>query len=486
MEILFVSPEVAPFVRTSSVADVSASLPKALRSLGHRVHVVTLLHGSPESAGIPLAKRLSTLSIELGQQRVEIERYEARLASGVTVTLLNLPGITDRSTPYGHADDHKRFAVLAKGAIALIQSQPERPDIVHAHDWAAALVPLFLSLAQEKDASLRSIRTVLTAYDAESRGLFDRSTLREINVPERLFSPDELEFYGKVCWLKHGVLKADKVTVPSPTYARELLQPESGRGLEGVFAHRGKDVLGVLHGVDFSVYNPATDPHLIARFDAEGTLPREACRADLAEQAGLPARPEPPVFAYVGPIDAARGMDLLAACAARIIRNDARWVLAGDGDASLVESFEALAKRFPDRVSFRRTYSEAFFHKVLAGADFWIAPARREPGASAHLYAMRYGTIPVARASGAVRDAVVDCDPKLDSGTGFLFSNPDPDELFGAIGRALAAFRRKDQLARVRHRAMRRDLSWDRCARQYESLYKSLVERVTQPAALTA
>lgn len=476
MDLLFVSPEVAPFARATSVADVAAALPKALKALGHKPHVFTLLHGTPDTRGLTLARRLNKLVVPMGPEGpVHADVYETRLVSGVNVTMIAAPGITDRPEVYsGTADDARKYALLARGAIEWLEQQQSLPSVIHAHDWAASLVPLFLSLAKAKNPALAAIKTVLTVHDPEQRGLFERKTLAGCGIPERFFSPDELEFYGKACWLKHGMLRADKVVLPSPTYARELAQPEAGRGLEGVVRHRGHDVIGILHGVDYSVFNPSTDPHLAARFDAEGTAGREACRADLAERAGLSSRPESPVFAYAGPIDAARGLDLLAACATRIVRNDARWVLAGDGDAGLVSAFQELAKRFPDRVSFRREFDEAFLHKAFAGADFWIAPSRREPGAVSHLYAMRYGALPVARAAGAVRDVVVDCDARFESGTGFLFESADPDELFGAIGRALTVFRRKDALARLRHRVMRKDVSWDRAARQYESLYEAL------------
>ena len=478
MDLLFVSPEVAPFVRATSVADVAAALPKALKALGHKAHVFTLLHGKPDNRGLTLARRLNKLSVPMGPSVVQAEIYETRLVSGVNVTMISAPGITDRPEVYSNsADDARKFALLARASIEWLEQQQTLPSVIHAHDWAAALGPLFLSLAKAKTPALAGIKTVLTVHDPEQRGLFERSTLASSGIPERFFSPDELEFYGKACWLKHGMLRADKVVLPSPTYARELAQPEAGRGLEGVVRHRGFDIAGIIHGVDYSVFNPSTDPHLASRFDAEGTAGREACRVDLAERAGLSGRPESPIFAYAGPIDAARGLDLLAACATRIVRNDARWVLAGDGDAGLVSAFQELAKRFPDRVSFRREFDEAFLHKAFAGADFWVAPSRREPGAVSHLYAMRYGALPVARAAGAVRDVVVDCDARFESGTGFLFESADPDELFGAIGRALTVFRRKDALARLRHRVMRKDVSWDRAARQYEALYQGLLAK---------
>jgi starch synthase len=483
MDILFVSPEVAPFLRASTVADVAASLPKALRALGHRPHIVSLLHAGVDPRGASLARRLHKLSIPLGRDTFLADVYEARLASGVMVTLLSVPGVTDQPAPHGSPEEARRYALLARGAIEWARQQPSLPAIIHAHDWAASLIPLFLGLARAEDPRLAAIRTVLTVHDPESRGLFDRASLGATGIPERFFSPDELEFYGRVCWLKHGMLRADKVVLPSPSYARELGRPEAGRGLEGVVRHRGGDVSGILHGVDFSVFNPATDPHLASRFDAEAPEGREACRADLAERAGFSVRPESPLFAYVGPIDAARGLDLLAACASRIVRNDARWVLVGDGDPGLVGAFEELAKRFSDRVAFRRSCDEVFHHKALAGADFWIAPARRDPGAVSHLYAMRYGALPIARAAGAVRDAVVDCDARFESGTGFLFDAAEPDELFGAIGRALSAFRRKDVMAKLRHRVMRKDVSWDRSARQYAALYHALAPREASATA---
>lgn len=478
MEILFVSPEVAPFTRGSSVADVAAALPKALRSLGHRTHVITLRHGGVSVEGTTVARRLQQLTVTLGSEKspekVLVDVYEARLSSGLNVTMLDVPGLTARDKIYGEADDHRRFAVLCKGAIEWIKMMGAVPDVIHAHDWGAALTPLYLAMAAKDDPSLAKVRTVFTVHDAENRGLFDRKSLADIGIPDRYFAPDELEFYGKACWLKYGILRSNRVTVPSPTYAKELATADVGRGLEGVVKFRGKEFSGILHGVDFSVYNPATDPHLASRFDAEGADGRERCRTELAELTGLAIRADSPIFGYVGPIDAARGLDLLAACATRIMRNESRWVIAGSGDAGLVAAFAALSKRFPDRFAFRETYNDAFAHKVYAGSDFWVAPSRREPGAVSHLYAMRYGSVPVARATGAVCDAVVDCDNRFESGTGFLFDGADPDELFGAIGRAISAFRRREVLNKLRHRIMRKDVSWDRCARQYDGIYQAL------------
>ncbi len=476
MEILFVSPEVAPFTRGSSVADVAAALPKALRALGHRTHVITLRHGGVAVDNTTVARRLQQLIVPLGADKITVDVYEARLSSGLHVTMLDAPALTQRDKVYGEPDDHLRYALLCRGAIEWVKMMGVIPDVIHAHDWGAALTPLYLAMAAEKDPTLANVRTVFTVHDAENRGLFDKKTLASIGIPDRYFAPSELEFYGQVCWLKYGILKSNRVTAPSPTYAKELATAEVGRGLEGVVKHRGRDFTGILHGVDFSVFNPATDPHLAARFDAEGLDGRERCRTDLAEVTGLSQKNESPIFGYVGPIDAARGLDLLAACATRIMRNESRWVIAGTGDAGLVTAFTALTKRFPDRFAFRETYTDAFAHKVYAGSDFWVAPSRREPGAVSHLYAMRYGAIPVARATGAVCDAVVDCDARFESGTGFLFDGADPDELFGAIGRAIGVFRRRDVLNKLRHRIMRKDVSWDRCARQYDGIYQSLVK----------
>jgi starch synthase len=483
MDILFVSPEVAPFSKAGAVADVASALPKALRALGHNVRVLSLRYGSVDTTQNALARRLAKIAVPLGpNETVQAEVYEARLPSGVHVTLLNAPGLTDREKIYGGDDEARLFAFLSRGAIEWMRAQSKLPDVLHAHDWAAALAPVFLKLAAEKDPALRAVKSVFTLHGTAWQGRFPRASLAATGLPEKLFTPAALEFYGEVNWLKGGLLYADKVTTVSPSYAKEIATGAEGHKLEGVVRSRG-EVLGVLDGVDYAVWNPATDPHLVARFNAEDVFARERCRADLLGRVGLLEHTSAPVFGFVGRLDEAKGADVLLAAAPKLLRNDLQLVLLGEGEGPIADGLSELAKRFPDRVSLRRGFDDVLAHRIFAGCDFFLAPSRFEPSGLAAMYAMRYGAVPVARATGGINDTVLDADAELRSGTGFLFDRADADELVGAVGRALAAYQSPEGLRRLRRRVMRRDVSWERSARQYAAVYQSLTAGRAQPEA---
>jgi starch synthase len=476
MEILFVSPEIVPFSKVGGLADVTSALPKALRALGHRVTVLSLLYGTIDPTANALARRLVKVQVPLAGRTLAAEVYEARLPSGVNVVLLNAPGLTDRPRIYGEPDDAQRFAFLCRGAVEWMRAQSKLPDLVHAQDWTAALVPLFLRLAAESDPRLASVKTVFSIHNLAFQGVFDRATLAETGIPESYFTPQGLEFYGQVNWMKAGIQFANKVTTVSPAYAKEITTPAGGAGLDGVLRARGRDLVGILNGVDFAVWNPATDPHIAARFDAEALAAKDRCKAELLAQTGLTPRPETPLLGFVGRLDAQKGLDLLLAAAPRLMRQDLQLVLLGEGDPALAEGLTELAKRFPERVFFKQGFDDVLAHKIYAGADFFLAPSRTEPCGLTHLYAMRYGAIPIARATGGLKDTVLDADRHLETGSGFLFEHADAEEFYGAVSRALAAWQQPDGLAKLRRRVMRKDLSWDRSARQYQALYTHLTE----------
>jgi starch synthase len=278
--------------------------------------------------------------------------------------------------------------------------------------------------------------------------------------------------------LKGGIVFADKLTTLSPAFAKEITEGGSGMGLEGVLRARGRDVIGILNGVDFAVWNPATDPQLIAHYDAEDTSAKSRCKVDLLQRCGLGMRPESALCAWIGRFDESKGIDLLLAAAPRLLRQDLSLVVLGEGPAKFTEPLDDLARRFPDRVYVKHAFDEPLAHSIYAAADLFLAPSRFEASGLAHLYAMRYGAVPVAHGVGGLRDTVLDCDPRLETGTGFVFDRPDEESFYGAVARGLAAYQDSVAFAKLRRRVMRRDVSWERSARQYQSLYASLVDAV--------
>jgi starch synthase len=486
MEILFVTTELAPFVKVGGLADVSAALPKALRVLGNAVTVVLPRYPALEAGGLLVARRLTPLKFTLGERSYEVTVFDGRLASQVDLVLVDVPGLFDRQGVYGddghkdYPDNDERFAVLSRAAaeVARQRAVSGRPfDIVHANDWPTALVPTYLAELTKETPALAATRSVLTIHNLAHQGVFPKDRLTDLGLSWDLFNVDGIEFYGDLNLLKQGIVTADAITTVSPTYAREIQTPEGGAKLDGVLRSRASVVVGITNGVDYSVWNPATDPAIAARYDAEDITNKSRCRGALQKELGLPLDAEVPIVASVGRLVPQKGTDLVAGLLPKLLRStDAQVVLAGDGDPLLVARLQEAAARSHGRAVFVHAASEPLVHRIFAGADLALVPSRFEPCGLTQLYAQRYGTLPVAHATGGLVDTVVDCDAQLETGTGFLFQEPTVDALLGATERAIAARSLGRWPALVR-RVMRLDRGWDRPARRYEQVYRSVRAR---------
>ena len=481
-----VSPEASPVARVGGLADAVAALAKTLARLGHKVTVVMPRYHSAEAGGLMLARRITPLRLPIGPggALTEATLFDGRLGPGVDLVLVDVPGLYDRPSQqdalashanargiYGdgladYADNARRFAVLSRAAaeIALKRAASGTPfDVVHAHDWAAALVPYFLRG--------RGMRTVLTVHDAAQQGLMSKADALEGGLAEEDFHPSFAEFYGEVSSLKVGVLSADVVTTVSPSYARELCTPAGGHGLDGVFASLGTRFYGITSGIDYALWSPATDPFLPSRFDAEDAGNKGRCKAAVCQELELSIDPAEPLLVALGRIDASKGSDLLADALPLLAKRRCQLVIAGAGDNDLTA-------RLADGVRGHATMRvippppDVLRHRLVAAADAVLVPSRTEPCGSLQLEAQRYGAAPVVRAVGGLCDTVVDCDAALESGTGFVFDELSPVGLVGAVDRALAAMG-TPRWGVLRRRMMRLDVSWERPARRYARLYQT-------------
>jgi starch synthase len=478
MEITFVTTELAPFVKVGGLADVSAALPKALRTLGHAVTLVMPRFPELEQQGLLLARRLTPLRFTLGERSFEATLFDGRLASQVDLVVVDVPGLFDRAGVYGergedYPDNALRFAALSRAAAELVRQRASsgRPvDVVHCNDWPTALVPTYLKALGAETAT----RSVLTIHNVRHQGVFPKDALPSLGLGWDHFHVDGIEFYGGINLLKQGIVSADAVTTVSATYAREIQTAAHGAKLEGVLRARGEALAGIVNGVDYAVWNPATDPALAARYDAEDFANKTRCKGALQKELGLAIDAAAPLVAYVGRLVEQKGIDVAVAAAPKLLRaTDAQLVFAGEGEPAHVAALEALAAKHPGRVAFVRGASEAVVHRVFAGADLVTVPSRYEPCGLVQMYAQRYGALPVAHATGGLVDTIVDCDAKLETGTGFLFEDETPEALLGAVERAIAA-RTLPKWPGLVRRAMRLDRSWDRPARRYEQLYRAL------------
>lgn len=479
MNILFATSETVPLVKTGGLADVSGALPEALARLGHDVRVLLPGYGSVlawlGNRGEPVA--------ELQLPPFPDARLLATtLPNGVPLLVLQCATLFGRDgSPYQQRnhedwpDNHLRFGLLSRVAAELArESSPLhwRPDILHCNDWQTGLAPVYLNTLGGTHA-----RTLLTIHNLAYQGIFEPGTLPRVGLPWDLFRVDAVEYYGNISYLKAGIQFADRITTVSPTYAREIQHEPLGFGMQGLLAWRAQVLTGILNGIDTAVWNPATDPLIPARYGPDSLPKKEASRRALRDRLGLAHHPDVPVAGIVSRFTHQKGLDLVVACAERLLDEPVQLAVLGSGDPMLEHSFRELATRFPGRAGVQVGFDEALSHLVEAGADFFLMPSRFEPSGLNQMYSQRYGTPVVAHATGGLLDSITDLTATTGrdgTATGFLFVEETPEALVEAVGRAAAAFRNRRLWRRLQRAGMARDFSWDIAAQRYVALYGAM------------
>jgi starch synthase len=475
MNVLMISAELAPFAKTGGLADAVTGLSDALAARGHDVRVLL-----PKYEHLPPAGVDAPRAVPVGGRRVlEVGAPRARRARGrrgergaPTVYLLDLEELTPGPIYHGDDRDAGRFLRLVEAAVDLPAALDWRPDVLHCHDWHAALVPL----AQLAQAPARPVPTILTLHNIGYQGLFDDSvlTLYGADAIRAFVAPDALSG-GTINFLRAGLYAADVVTTVSRTYAQEIRTPLFGMGLEDVLNARPDDVVGILNGVDYDVWGPQKDPFLDFHYDATNLAPKSSIKAALAARVGLSPDPSSPLLGVVSRLAAQKGIDLVAAVLPTLLATTrGSFVCLGSGDAVLATGLRALADENPQRIAFVEGYDESLAHAILAGADIVLVPSRYEPCGLTQMYALRYGTIPVVRATGGLADTIQHFDPVTGVGNGSVFRDADAGGLLWGIHSALAWFDDPPAWSRVIANAMGADFSWRKQAEPYEALYRSL------------
>ena len=476
MQVLSVASEVFPLVKTGGLADVAGALPSALRQ--HGVAVRTLLPAYPGVAEqVKKRKIVASFDHLFGGKATVV----AGQAAGLDVLLLDAPHLYDRKGgAYGDAsgndwdDNWKRFAALGKAAaeIAAGAIKDYLPDLVHAHDWQAAMAPAYIRFTGR-----RPVPTVMTVHNLAFQGQFPMSIFAGLGLPGAALSLDGVEYYGGVGFLKAGLQLADAITTVSPTYALEIRTPEFGMGLDGLVRVRDNVLHGIVNGIDTDVWNPETDSHLAATYSAK-TLGARArnCRA-IEERFGL-VRSEEPIFCVVSRLTWQKGMDVLVSVVDDLVAMGARLAILGSGDHSLEGALLSAAARHPGRIGVVIGYNEPLSHLMQAGSDAILVPSRFEPCGLTQLYALRYGCIPVVARTGGLADTVIDAnEAALSAGvaTGVQFSPVDADTLRIAVRRTVSLYRDRKTWTAMQKQGMKSDVSWTRSAARYADLYRSLV-----------
>lgn len=482
MHIVFAASEGAPWVQTGGLGEVMGALPVAIARLGHRVTVflpfyqsiANRLEEQGDTYGLPVA--IPSLTIPFAGYNRFVRLLNAGERHGVQTYFVDCPEMFDRDGLYGtstatYPDNAERFSLYCRAVIEASKVVGV-PDVFHAHDWQAGLVPVLLRTVYESDPALRRVGIVFTVHNAGYQGEFPRSVLRTLLLPESLYTMDLLEAYGKVNLFKGGLVYADALTTVSPHYAEELMVRGYGAGLDGVFRERREVLTGILNGVDYSSWDPSRDSHIAAHFSAEDLSGKRECRRDLlhafdADGAG----DETAVFGMVSRLTSQKGFDLLVEIMEDLATEDVLLLVLGTGEEYFERLFRRLAERYPEKLKVQIYFDETMAHKVEAGSDLSLMPSRYEPSGLAQMYSLRYGTVPVVRATGGLEDTVTE---GVD-GDGFRFEEYTGEALLRAIRRALVLFRDKPVWEAMMRRGMAQDFSWDRPAREYVAVYERVV-----------
>ncbi|MHB8253211.1 MAG: glycogen synthase GlgA [Acidiferrobacter sp.] len=471
LRVLFAASECAPWIKTGGLGDVVGALPGALAALGVDVRVCLPFYQSVREL-VSDAPATATLFGALIR--------EAKLPSGVRVYLIDAPRFFDRAGgPYQDesgrdwADNAERFGLFSRIAAVLSSHESPllwRPDIFHGHDWQAALAPAWL-----RSIDATPIASIMTVHNLAFQGLFPRDRVQAIHLPPETYAVEGAEFYDQLSFLKGGLYYADALTTVSPTYAREIQGATYGCGLQGLLARRDRDLIGIINGIDDEVWNPETDPLIAARYNVKRLSDKRHNKEALQRRFGLAVKPDYPVLGVVSRLAHQKGVDLIVAIAERLVESSAQLVVLGCGERSLEGALKDLVQRYPGAIAAHIGFDETMAHEIEAGADGFLMPSRFEPCGLNQMYSQRYGTPPIAHATGGLVDTIRDVgSPGDKDATGFLFHEPTAQALWDAVTRALACYRKPATWERVMRNGMRQDFGWARSAERYLDLYERL------------
>jgi starch synthase len=484
MKLLFVSSEGLPYSKTGGLADVVEALPKALVEAGHEVVVLLPRYrGNKVSTTV-----IPSVTIPMGDSLRFPSIVEGQTISGVRYFFVDDPEFFDREQLYGdksgdYPDNAPRFAEFSRAAIEFAK-RVWLPDVIHCHDWQSALVPVLLRMQHADDPVMRSLPVVFTIHNLAYQGLFPYTVLRTIGLPDTFFTMDRLEFYGKVNFLKGGLVYSDYLTTVSRRYAKEIQTPEYGSGLEGVIRNRGERLVGIVNGVDYSIWSPEADTFIAQNYSAHNLDGKKACKKSLLEAFQLPANAMGrPLVGIISRFVDQKGFDLIAEIGEELMKEDLTLVALGTGLPKYEKLFKELAEQHAGRFGLKIGYDNALAHQIEGGSDMFLMPSRYEPCGLNQIYSLRYGTVPIVRATGGLDDTIQNFDPKTQQGTGFKFEEYSGPALLASVRVAVKTYRDPSQWRKLQTNGMAKDFSWKASAAAYVTVYEA-AKRARIPRAL--
>jgi starch synthase len=481
MRILLASSEIWPFAKTGGLADVAGALPKALAKLGIEVRVIMPKYKDIEERGFPIVYKNHRVSCSISQTSVSAEIVESQY-DGIKVYLVEKDEYYYRDFLYAtqdgdYLDNAERFIFFSKSILEAIKATGYVPDVLHCNDWQTSLAPVFLKTAYQTDPLLSSISTLLTIHNLGYQGMFWHLDWHLLNLGWEYFTPDCLEFYGKLNFLKGGIVFSDLVNTVSKKYSEEIQTPEFGCGLDGILRTRKNDVYGIVNGIDYEEWSPESDKYLPGNYSLANLAEKRRCKAELQKAFSLPVNPDIPVIASISRLADQKGFDLVAPALDEMLGLDIQYIMLGTGERKYNELFPELAKNHRTSFAIKVAYDNALAHLIEAGADMFLMPSLYEPCGLNQLYSLRYGTVPIVRGVGGLEDTIMDDPRRPNANTGFKFYDYTEEAMLGAIRRARKTYENKASWSSLIKRCMQQDFSWEASARAYSDLYEKAVQK---------
>jgi starch synthase len=481
MKVLIASPEVYPFVKTGGLADVTGALPKALKKLGIDVRVILPKHKGIEERGFPMRYKNYKIACEVSQSTIDAEIVESEY-DGIITYLVENDEYYYRdylySTPDGdYLDNAERFIFFAKSILEAIKVTGFIPDVLHCNDWETALSPVFLKSLSKDDPLLRQISTLLTIHNLGYQGIFWHYDMHLLNIGWEYFTPEALEFFGHINFLKGGIVFSDILSTVSKQYSKEIQTTEFGCGLEGILTTRRNDLYGIVNGIDYEEWNPEKDQHIPAQYNEKNLANKRVCKAALQEEYGLPVMENTPLIGTISRLADQKGFDLIASSLGGMLSKGVQYIILGTGERKYHDLFTGLSKQFPKSFGVKIAYDNRLAHLIEAGSDMFLMPSQYEPCGLNQLYSLKYGTVPIVRGVGGLEDTIIDYTKSPDIGTGFKFYDYSEKALLDAIERAIGVYKNQRAWQSLIKKCMSEDFSWEKSAKEYVEVYKKAIAK---------
>jgi starch synthase len=479
MKIVIATPEAFPFSKTGGLADVSGSLPKALGKAGEETYLVIPFYRMTRPMQKQFKKTGKQVAVKVGDKNVTGEIWEGKHGKNVKVYLIENNGYFDRDGLYGNAngdwpDNAERFTFFAKATLELCKTFGIKPDIMHCHDWQTAQIPTYLKTTYKDDPTFAGTRVVFTIHNMSYQGLFPYENWNTFGFDNSLWSPNYLEFWGKINLMKGGIIFSDSVTTVSVKYSQEIQTQEFGCGLDGLLSEYKYKLTGITNGADYDEWDPAKDPFIISNYSRRSLAGKSKCKASLQKRFKLTTRESIPLIGMVTRIVDQKGFDLISSTIEDLFKRDLQLVILGTGEPTYHELLKKYQAKYPTKMGVEIAYDNKLAHQIEAGSDMFLMPSRFEPCGLNQMYSLKYGTIPIVTPVGGLEDTIKNVDPQNKLGNGFKMANYSKEALLNAIDVAISSFKKKSIWSELVSRAMACDFSWDHTAEQYVRLFQIL------------